>query len=133
MILLELHSKNSFNWLHFNFSFLRETFWGSNLLFNEKAFLTCKKQTFAQAIYVLCYKKSRRKMIFSYSKIKHSVWSEKRKIKAISHCKGLYKSKLALKIPTKDFCPDLRVRFFFVIISFTCKIFVNSSFVKMII
>ena len=46
MILLELHSKNSFNWLHFNFSFLRETFWGSNLLFNEKAFLTCKKQNF---------------------------------------------------------------------------------------
>ena len=133
MILLELHSKNSFNWLHFNFSFLRETFWGSNLLFNEKAFLTCKNKTFAQAIYVLCYKKSRRKMIFSYSKIKHSVWLEKRKIKAISHCKGLYKSKLALKIPTKDFCPDLRVRFFFVIISFTCKIFVNSSFVKMII
>ena len=134
MILLELHSKNSFNWLHFNLILFKRNILGFKFAVKWKSFLYLQKnKTFAQAIYVLCYKKSRRKMIFSYSKIKHSVWSEKGKIKAISHCKGLYKSKLALKIPTKDFCPDLRVRFFFVIISFTCKIFANSSFVKMII
>ena len=78
MILLELHSKISFNWLHFNLILFKRNILGFKFAVKWKSFLYLQKnKTFAQAIYVLCYKKSRRKMIFFYSKIKHSVWSER--------------------------------------------------------